>query len=216
MLSSARVSFAQEPAAPWINTSAADEYVSNFLNWMNTLILQHYSPDVASQYFLLYHPEGQSFRVEVVSCLPNNYTIACLLFTPIVANEPDIVIDPSNTSLPDVAPGFLVKAPNFTLASITIISHDRDIPVNLMFSVLASNILTNTDPNSYSEAVYFYNQEKQDVPPPNYFRITLDTLTTIWAKVFYVLIVASTLLYLYRDGVLPYVKPPSKKKGKKR
>lgn len=203
-LANAGTAFAQTQT-PWISKTVAQEYVDNLLSWYNSYA-------TSDPHYALYHTVGYSFRVDVFEATPNNSTYTVFTFTPIQANDPQVVVQ--NVSFFETT-GFSMEN-NDTLAAFHMIIGNTTFPILRAYSTLTTNVLTNTLSNSEAAGLYLYRSDKESIPPPDYYRITWDILTNIWAKIFYALTVFGLFLYFYREGVIPYFKPtPRTGKGKR-
>ncbi len=212
-----RIAVAQQ--TPWIEPAKTKQYVNNLLSWYN--FWADSLPASARPYLTLYHGLGFNFRVYVIPANPNNDTLASFLFSPIQANDPQVIID-SNVSLVGLT-NFHIKGDNVTLKAFTIIISNTTLPVHLIYTTLTSKVLTNTLANSEAVARYLYRLDKQSIPTPPWWSGLADWLWNTVSQFWEVFLIVGAIIgtwasvvYLQEKGRLPHFRKDSSRPNQSR
>ncbi len=88
-------------SSPWFNETAATNYVTNFTTDFNAIVQGsqgYFSNFSATQRnFTGYLSPGQNFQIKVMRLEPNNSNYVAFVFKPIESDQPQIVIDNTDT-----------------------------------------------------------------------------------------------------------------------
>jgi hypothetical protein len=169
------------------------KYVNNLIDSYNALVAfpDRYRPDFDSikVYLKLYHDVGYSFRVIVAQAIPPQMVTAIpgtpanmtdfldLLFIPIMADRPDIVMEYDKTA--SEIGGFGGLTGECTLREDLRIEYEGGITYQVVaFSILKSDISNNYMENSKNAAKLIYQADQQRVPPLTQTQVVPQTTIT--------------------------------------
>jgi hypothetical protein len=228
--------FASTEVAPWINETAASNYVGNLIHSYDAMVAvgPELKPNFTSveQYFPLYRSTG-SFEVLVLRDKPGSTDyIVGFVFEPTPSNTLAVVALTNETiqtfySYKVVAAGTINQGygPQFFTpygnASFYVSGSSpqfaRYIP--LIWTTNTTDVLDNTEVNSKSAANVLYQESEDNVPKPP----APNPLVQLWDFIkTYIIEVAfgaiggvASIIYLRREGLSHHQSRPSKVKPKR-
>ena len=173
----------------WVNQSEAYAYVVNLLSWYNSSILPAHTG-------FLFQTGGHSYNVLVMRANPNSDNLPSFWFSQIVANSPDVSIDPNDTTLSALG---IAETDNGVIMAHSIQVNHTLLPSTLVWTTLTSNVLSNGQLNSENAGKYLAEQTEVSAPQSAKSGGLLFGLT--WYDWLGVVGTVVFLAFVVRDGI---------------
>lgn len=217
---------------PDLNTATL--YVQNLIDDYNSFVIEHDKgrPDfnVTKTYFPLYHEAGYSFKVLVVQTTASQADWLTLIFISTHADQPNVAID-YNDTLASFFPYMVITLGNlYTQPNLPFKYHGAMVYPNLILDIYAGEMQNDYMTNAYNAALFLYEQDHKQVPTVSQTQTVNETLTQIttiesvsqnrsWVDIIWnnladfsmIVGLVASLLYLYKEGRIPYLPKPKHK-----